>query len=523
MRGTRSGERLSRGVTAASVGEENTLSFDSDVFISYAHIDNQPLPGGQDGWVTVFHEALEQFLSRFKGANARIWRDKKLRGNDVFADEIIDQFPKTAALISVLTPRYLTSEWCTKEINGFCGAAQRAGGVVVENKARVFKVIKTPFDPGDSLLPVMDKVLGYEFYELDTDNTPRELDPQFGDKFRQEFLRKVNKLAWDIKQLLDQLGSGVHETSAPDAGAAKPVVYLAECSRDRREAREIVDGELKRHGYAVLPDQQLPTDEAEVVAEVQRLLAKCTLSVHLVGTGYGLVPDGSGQKSVVVLQNELAADRCKSGAFQRVIWLPEGMRSEQTAQQGFIDALHNDAAAQVGADLITGDLEHLKGAIHAALKKLERPAPVSAPPPGAAGDSSQLVYIVCDERDRKETVSMLKFLKGRGLDVKLPIFTGDAAEVREANQELLMRADAVVIFYGAGDEAWKYYKQNELKKIRGLRREKPMLAEYTYLAGPSTDDKELLVSVEEPNVIDGRNGFSDATVEGLLRALGRAG
>ena len=57
------------------------MSFDSDVFISYAHIDNQPLPGGQDGWVTVFHEALEQFLSRFKGGNARVWRDKKLRGN----------------------------------------------------------------------------------------------------------------------------------------------------------------------------------------------------------------------------------------------------------------------------------------------------------------------------------------------------------------------------------------------------------------------------------------------------------
>ena len=39
------------------------------------------------------------------------------------------------------------------------------------------------------------------------------------------------------------------------------------------------------------------------------------MSVHLVGTGYGLVPEGSGQKSVVVLQNELAANRCKDGAF----------------------------------------------------------------------------------------------------------------------------------------------------------------------------------------------------------------
>jgi hypothetical protein len=92
------------------------MNFDTDVFISYAHIDNQPMLAGNDGWVTVFHEALHQLLSRFKGGEVRIWRDEKLRGNDVFSAEIMDQFPKTATLVSVLTPRYLKSPWCTKEI-----------------------------------------------------------------------------------------------------------------------------------------------------------------------------------------------------------------------------------------------------------------------------------------------------------------------------------------------------------------------------------------------------------------------
>src|SRR5262249_59361946 len=102
---------------------------------------------------------------------------------------------------------------------------------------------------------------------------------------------------------------------------------------------------------------------------------------------------------------------------------------------------------------------------------------------------------------------------------KPPVCGGDAAEGREANRGFLRTADAVVIFYGAADEAWKYYKQNELRKIRGLRRDRPLLAEYTYLAPPPTDDKELLVSVEEPNVIDGRNGFSEATMESFLGVL----
>jgi hypothetical protein len=89
-------------------------------------------------------------------------------------------------------------------------------------------------------------------------------------------------------------------------------------------------------------------------------VAQCRFSVHLIGTRFGVVPDGPSQKSVVVLQNELAARRSKSGGLRRVIWLPEGASSEQAAEQGFIDALHQNAEMQSGADLITGDLEQLK-------------------------------------------------------------------------------------------------------------------------------------------------------------------
>lgn len=62
------------------------------------------------------------------GARAKIWRDDKLKGNDIFTDEILDQFSQTAVLVSVLTPRYLNSEWCTREIHAFCEAAQHNGG-----------------------------------------------------------------------------------------------------------------------------------------------------------------------------------------------------------------------------------------------------------------------------------------------------------------------------------------------------------------------------------------------------------
>ena len=137
--------------------------FEKHLFISYAHIDNLPLTREQQGWVSRFHVALDAMLSMRIGGPARIWRDQKLAGNDIFADEILAQFSKTALLISVLTPRYVASDWCAREVREFCKAAEQSGGVVVDRKLRVIKVIKTPVDD-DHLLPeVLRDVLGYQF------------------------------------------------------------------------------------------------------------------------------------------------------------------------------------------------------------------------------------------------------------------------------------------------------------------------------------------------------------------------
>jgi hypothetical protein len=72
------------------------MNFEKHLFISYAHLDNLPTPDTGQGWVTRFQQYLESYLSANLKEDAKIWRDDKLRGNDIFADEIIKQFPKTA-------------------------------------------------------------------------------------------------------------------------------------------------------------------------------------------------------------------------------------------------------------------------------------------------------------------------------------------------------------------------------------------------------------------------------------------
>jgi len=500
------------------------MAFEKQVFISYAHIDNEPLTPNQQGWITRFHASLSAMLSMRMGRKAEIWRDSKLTGNDIFADEIIQQFPKTALLISVLTPRYVESEWCTREVKEFCKTAETTGGVLVDNKSRALKVIKIPVDNESPLPDVMKLALGYPFYIFDEQHTPLELDPAYGEEFTQKYNLKMAKLAFDVAELIKKMEAHTSTSAAPEGSieVGKPAVYLADCGIDRRDDREAILADLRLHGYPVLAEVQLPTDEATFLGELAAILGRSKLSVHIIGSNYGVVPDGPSEKSVAALENELAMQFSRKAGLKRIIWLPSGTRSESSRQQQFIDSLTGDAQAQFGADLITGDIEELKAAIHAALKKIETP-----PPPTAAKEAvepgTKLVYLICDEHDRKATIPLRKFLKNHGIECNIPAFEGDAATVRQSNQDMLSVCDATIVFYGAGDDAWKRSVDAEIRKCAGYRTNKPPLAHFTYLAEPSTDDKTDLIDLEEPRLINCLSGFSEAALTEFVSSLsGRA-
>lgn len=492
------------------------MNFDKHLFVSYAHVDDLPTPGEDQGWVTRFHKYLETYLSQSIGEKARVWRDDKLRGDDIFANEIVKQFPDTAILLSILSPRYIESEWCLREVSEFCKTAELNGGLTIDDKARVLRVMlrRIPSDRREQLPHILKDALGYEFFEGAEGGRELPLDPSFGSG--EAYRRQIYFLAEDIAELIQKLKQ--KDASEPTAGvASKPTVYLSESSYDLRDEREKIRGDLRAHGYPVLPDQlaRLPELESEYIAEVSKLLDQCQVSIHFVGRFRGKVPDGPSLKSAVQIQNEVASRKSEENGLHRVIWLPEKAASEQAEQQTFIDELQKVALLQQGADLVTGDLEAFKGAVHSALRKLEK---VESPSPPAA-DNAKLIYLICDQRDRPATIPLRKFLKAEGMNVVIPLFEGDAATVRQANQDISTRCDAVILFYGVGDEAWKRTVESDLIKMKAYREGRPLLASYVYLASPSTDDKQELIELEEPNLIQGLDGFAEEEMVSLLNLL----
>ena len=50
------------------------------------------------------------------------------------ARAVFDQLAGTAVFVSILTPRYLKSDWCKKEIRSFCQRAEADNSLVLETE-----------------------------------------------------------------------------------------------------------------------------------------------------------------------------------------------------------------------------------------------------------------------------------------------------------------------------------------------------------------------------------------------------
>ena len=493
------------------------MPFESDLLISYAHLDDQALSEGQSGWISNLHRLLRIRVGQLLGREPRIWRDPDLQGNDDFAAAIEEKLLRVATLVAVLSPRYVQSEWCTREVKEFCHACELEGGLRIGTKARVFKVVKTPV-PLERHPRELQPLLGYDFFVLDPQTgRPRELSHLFGPETERQFLARLDDLAYDVSKLLEELEGSNGAASPAPAAPAKGTLYLAETSFDLREDREAVKRDLVRNGYEVLPDRPLPLVASELGAVVREQLARSKLAVHLVGRGYGVVPDGA-SRSLVVLQHELAAERSAAG-LPRLIWISPGLVVEDPRQHEFLEYLRTAPAVHDRAELLEIPLEELKSAIHQQLappqaakkEKLQAAAP-------AVGAITR-IYLVTDQQDVEAARRIEDALFERGYEVILPLFDGDEEEVRVEHEESLRTCDGVILYYGAAGEPWLRRKLRELQKSASLGREQPLRARAIYIAPPQTPPKERLRTLEAQVVREPLNAFDPEVLAPFLAAL----
>lgn len=539
------------------------MEYEYDLFISYAHIDDLSPFGEEKGWIDLLHERLSVLLAQALGYEPRIWRDgHRLQGNDELSGAIGAGVTRSLLLVPVISPRYVQSDWCNREMEAFHAAQPltHAPGSPVF-RSRVFKVVKTPLPEHlrECEPTHIRNLIGYQFYgEDESSGVLTEFSPAPTDK---QYWRTLNRLVSDIKQTLIELKhtpparpTSTANAPAPVAAAPTPVppatansmtytpglasaaqaqaaapskfVYLAETTGDLAREREEVRDELRQRGYGVLPEQRLPLDERRQIEEAVRAdLARCGLSVHMVGPRYGSTPEDDAA-SVVQIQERLAAERGAADAsFQRLLWTPPGLGTPalevtDARQKSFVETLQKGLTA--GAELLQMTVEDLKTRV---VEKLTASAKAQAAAAAVGSKRTKLkqVYLICENRDREFVRPIKQYLFKEQFEV-ITWLEGDAGAERltEYHRKNLRECDAALIYFGSGDEPWVRKNLEDLEKAYGYGREEDWTASAVFVGQPPNEQKEDFLTHMVPYVIHNLSGFNPEDLRAFVEAVREA-
>lgn len=522
------------------------MPFEYDIFISYGHLDDDPATGALEGWIDFLVEQLPKQMQDPLGYMPKIWRDEQsLRGNDLLTGAIREGIERSLLFVPVMTPRYVLSDWCRKELDMFCASRPPATASGAAFRSRIFKVVKTPL-----VLPhVRDKepeqlreLTGYEFYTMEG-GMPLGLKSEDA-----EYWTQLKRLAWQLVQMLSQLKP---DMKMPDAAVptgevrAAPVVtapaaqtpaesngnggapkssklvYLAEATKDVSDERELVRDELRQRGYEVLPEQQtkLPLESCEALtAAVRAYLERCCLSVHLVGAAYGSTPEDDEERSVVRIQEELAAERSASDPdFRRLLWMPPGLEVKPgSKQEKFVSELQG--GIDKSSELLQTSLEDLKTRI---VEKLDPPKPR---PPARAKRKDRLkqIYLICEDIDSDRVWPIKQYLYNQYFEVITKLDDGERAEsgsLMEYHRKNLKECDAALIYFGGGDEPWVQKNLDDLDKAYGYGREGDWCASAVYVGAPDSKQKQYFLTRKVPYVIRNLTQFNPDDLRDFVSAV----
>jgi hypothetical protein len=176
-------------------------SYDHDIFVSYAHVDDVPLVEGS-GWVSTFVDRLRRLLAmRLGRADAySIWMDRRLIGNDPFPEALLQQINRSAALVIILSPGYLRSEWCRNERNAFLDTVRSKSYA----DRRVFIVETWPTERDEWPTEFKDRLV-HRFWEESVSDAPRTLGFPAPDATDERYFIRLEGLVRELVALMKML------------------------------------------------------------------------------------------------------------------------------------------------------------------------------------------------------------------------------------------------------------------------------------------------------------------------------
>ncbi|HYK44683.1 MAG TPA: toll/interleukin-1 receptor domain-containing protein [Parafilimonas sp.] len=305
-----------------------------DIFISYAHVDNETIFGQRDGWIEQFYKNLNLLLAKRMGRMDTIkiwWDNKKLDGSRLFDESIKEGIRQSAIMLSIVSPGYLASEYCMSELQLFHKKSQQeATGLKVGDRSRILNILLNNI-PYTQWPAELGGTTGFHFHDAVQSG-------EFGDPIdfnHPHFTTKMKELRDSVLALCERFHN-VHSVLPLTAHAEQQTrenftIFFGEVADTLRSARKRTISDLEKKGFNIIYGVPPPDDAEAHEQRVKDELKKTELAVHLLDQYPGRDIPGSDDQWYSQKQAELALQFAKS----KIVWVPAELDFESVEDEKY--------------------------------------------------------------------------------------------------------------------------------------------------------------------------------------------
>jgi len=441
--------------------------FQHDLFISYAHFDNEA-DTQEVRWVSRFQADLQNALRQRLGEEPAVFFDARNFEAHDHVDFLIENVRKSAIFVPILSPSYVAREFTARELQAFCEREAHVGAVVTVELLPVEEERQLPMLRGRKRTPFWWK-------DRAEHDIPLRLTPKFNGEMYHE---RLQVLAHQIKNLVEDMrghgarragiGGAVAEPRA--ASTTQPVALLAQSTDDLFDSAERTRAYLEQFGVKVLPEGDYPQGGADFATAVDADLAGSRVFVQLLGTFGSRKPPDLAQ-TYAQYQYEAAKRR----GVKILQWRRPDLDVASVA--------HRDKALLEGAEVLAIGLEEFKAEI---VRACQAPEPKRA----AAEAGHCHVFINADSSDKELADALLAlFEHQKHFSAARPLYEGSAKEIVEDLEANIANCEALMMIYGSAPPSWVRAQLLRYAKLEKQRDAPPRMK--TLLLGPPAPKADL--------------------------------
>ncbi|HEX6623679.1 MAG TPA: toll/interleukin-1 receptor domain-containing protein [Pyrinomonadaceae bacterium] len=487
-------------------------SFDYDLFISYAHVDNQP--GGRRGWVHRFQEELVLRLDRRLGriGAAKIWWDSQLDGSQVFGQKIRNTINRSALFLALTSEGYLRSDYCRDELNWFCEKAEaEPPTLIVGDRARVFNVLLDNI-PHTRWPARYGGTNGYPFYDEEV-GLPLETR-------RKPFDLQLNRMVKVICELLEAMRGAPEEEEEEEPFT----VFIADTATTLRNVRSRLCNELQGKGVRIAERVPPPHPLREHEEAVAEKVKSADLCVHLLDAVPGTEIIDEPSRSYLETQAELSL----AHARWQFVWVPSDLTAERIevvedeAHRNLLRRLEAGPAAaarDAGGYKFVRDLpSNISNNILERIEQIRKER--AAAQPAAAGEP--LAALVATHfKDQQYVMALSSFLLQQQV---IPLINREEDSPKknlEYFESQLRKASLFIVVFGGVPPEWVRERLGEALKVAVTMQHCALRACGVYLAPPRKNaaDVQFNRTLFPLEILDNTERFDPRTLAPLLAKL----